>query len=142
MVLAITTTETSLLVHLIVVTLYLCATVGFFISLWLAVDGSMKLSCMNSEFRSGALGRNGQIRLDEFAIRSDVHIAIARWYLNSKARQLGGLREVDDVGESVYLFGEAKRNFLRFQMALLSADQEHSTSTIQMNWLENNVKNH
>ncbi len=33
------------------------------------------------------LEKNGQIRLDEFAIRSDVHIAITQWYLNYKARQ-------------------------------------------------------
>lgn len=122
MVLPIATIGTSLLVKLIALTLYLGASVGFVVAIWLTVDGSMKLGWMNSEFKLGALGRNGQIRLDEFAIRSEVHIAIARWYLNSKARQLGGLREVDDVGEPVYLFGEAKRNFLRSQIALLSPE--------------------
>lgn len=97
----------------------LLAVGGLFIIVWLIVDCAFKLIALNSEFKSSALGRDGQIRLDEFAIRSNIHIAVARWYLDSKARQFGGLRELDDVGDTVYLFGEGRRAFLRQQMALL-----------------------
>lgn len=68
MVLPITTVETSLLANLIAFTTFIVATVGSFVTLWLAVDGSIKLSQMNSEFKLGALGRSGQIRLDESSL--------------------------------------------------------------------------
>ena len=83
---------------------------------------------LNSEFKSSALGRDGQIRLDEFAIRSNIHIVIARWYLDSKARQFGGLREVDELGDRCYLFGESRRAFLRRQMALLEEKPTNKAS--------------
>ena len=101
---------------------------GLFIVVWLAVDGAFKLIALNSEFKSSALGRDGLIRLDEFAIRSNIHIAVARWYLESKARQFGGLREVDELGDTVYLFGEGRRAFLRQQMALLEEQPTNKAS--------------
>jgi hypothetical protein len=110
----------------------LCMVGGLFIVVWLVVSATFKLIELNSEFRSGALGRDGQIRLDEFAIRSNIHIVIARWYLNSKARQFGGLRELDELGDTLYLFGEGRRAFLRQQMALLDvANCKHREMKLQ-----------
>lgn len=98
----------ELLVDLI--TLFLSITV-FFVA-WLFLGLSMKLGEMDCELRI-LTGSNKDVRLDAFAIRCGIHVAVAKWYLNSKARQLNGLREVDDLGDVVYLFGEAKRKFLQ-----------------------------
>lgn len=79
-----------------------------------------KLAEMDSELRIGTSGSNwGEIRLDKFAVRCGIHASIARWYLDSKVRQLNGLKETDELGDVTYLFGEAKRKFLQEHLALL-----------------------
>ncbi len=94
------------------------------LGVWLSIWGFSKLGNMNLELKLLTLGQGrGEVRLDEFAIRCSVHVAVARWYLNSKARQLNGLREVDELGDVVYLFGDAKRKFLQEQLTLLSPEK-------------------
>lgn len=41
----------------------------------------------------------------------------------SSARQLNALQEVDEFGDRIYLFGEAKRKFLQENLALLSQNE-------------------
>jgi hypothetical protein len=94
------------------------------LGVWLSIWGFSKLGDMNLELKLLTLGQGrGEVRLDEFAIRCSVHVAVARWYLNSKARQLNGVREVDELGDVVYLFGDAKRKFLQEQLALLTSER-------------------
>ncbi|MBW4621796.1 MAG: hypothetical protein KME17_20825 [Cyanosarcina radialis HA8281-LM2] len=86
-----------------------------------AIDISVKLQFMDREFRSLVLRNsksNGKINLFEFAVESGVHGAIARWYLNRKAKQFSAFTERDELGEEFYYFGESKRHYL----ALLSED--------------------
>jgi hypothetical protein len=70
-----------------------------------------KLSQMDTELRLLFAGSNdwGKVRLDIFAIRVGVHASIANWYLTRIARQFNALREIDEFGDVVFLFGEAKR---------------------------------
>ena len=76
---------------------------------------------MDREFRLlNVVSDKGKIRLDNFTISCNIHIVIAKWYLDSKARQLNALQEIDEFGDRVYLFGEAKRKFLKENLALLS----------------------
>ncbi|AFZ33627.1 hypothetical protein Glo7428_5252 (plasmid) [Gloeocapsa sp. PCC 7428] len=94
------------------------------LSIWLSIWGFSKLGDMNLELRLLTLGSGqGKVRLDEFAIRCSVHVAVARWYLNSKARQLNGVREVDELGDVVYLFGDAKRKFLQEHLASITSER-------------------
>jgi len=87
---------------------------GTLIAVWLIVGLFCKLGEMDMQLRMLTFGHDwGQVRLDLFAIRAGVHVAIANWYLARKARQFNGLREVDDLGDVVFLFGEAKRKFLQ-----------------------------
>jgi hypothetical protein len=96
-------------------------------TIWLGIWGFSKLGEMDGELRLLTVGRGWEkVRLDEFAIRCSVHVAFARWYLNSKAQQLNGLREVDELRDVVYLFGEAKRKFLHEHLALLSPERERT----------------
>ena len=86
--------------------------IASFFGIWSLLGLMAKLGEMDSELR--ILTRcDKEIRLDTFAISCGIHVAFAMWYLNSKARQLNGIREVDDLGDVVYLFGEAKRKFLQ-----------------------------
>lgn len=111
------------LVEDIVLLLKLALMLGFPFGIWLTLWGCSKLGEMDLEMRLLTLGQGqGKVRLDEFAIRCSIHVAVARWYLNSKARQLNGVREVDELGDVVYLFGDAKRKFLQEQLTLLSPE--------------------
>lgn len=91
------------------VSLCLGLVLGLFIVVWLAVDGTFKLIGLNSTFNMATLGVDrGKIRLDEFTIRAGVRVSVAKWYLNSKTRQLNGIKEVNDLGDVVYLFGDTQ----------------------------------
>jgi hypothetical protein len=69
-----------------------------------------KLSQMDTELRLLTVVKDwGLVHLDIFAIRTGVHASIANWYLARKVRQFNALREVDEFGDVVFLFGEAKR---------------------------------
>lgn len=99
------------------------------LGVWLSIWGFSKLGDMNLQLKLLTLGPGqGLVRLDEFAIRCSVHVRVARWYLNSKARQLNGVREVDELGDVIYLFGDAKRKFLQEQLALPSSERESNLS--------------
>lgn len=99
---------------------------GIAVVMWLILGFFSKLSEMDREFKTLTIGSDrigsdwGKVRLDQFAIRCSAHVALAKWYLNSKARQLNALKEVDEFRDVMYLFGEAKRNFVRENLALLS----------------------
>lgn len=117
----------GLLAEKIALLLDLSLLLGMPLIIWLVIWGYSKLGEMDGELRLLTVGRNWeQVRLDEFAIRCGVHAAVARWYLTSKARQLNGLQEVDELGDMVYLFGEAKRKFLQEHLVLLSSKQERT----------------
>lgn len=98
----------ELLADLITIFLF----IGLFFSIWGLLNLSMKLGEMDRELRM-LTALDKEIRLDKFTISCGIHVLFAKWYLNSKARQLNGMREVDDLGDVVYLFGEAKRKFLQ-----------------------------
>jgi hypothetical protein len=113
----------GLLAEDIAILLELSLLLGIPLIIWLVIWTYSKLGEMDRELHLLTVGRDwGEVRLDKFAIRCSVHVAVARWYLNSKARQLNGLREVDELGDAVYLFGEAKRKFLQEQLELLSPE--------------------
>jgi hypothetical protein len=82
------------------------------LGVFVAVQVFFKLNQMDCELHILTDGGR-EIRLDKFAIRCGIHVAFTKWYLNSKARQLNRLREVDDLGDVVYLFGEASGNFYK-----------------------------
>lgn len=83
------------------------------IGIWLVVLAYGKLTAMDGELRLLTVENDwGKVRLDIFAIRCGVHSTIANWYLARKARQLNGIRQMDEWGDVVFLFGEAKRKFL------------------------------
>jgi hypothetical protein len=72
-----------------------------------------KLSEMNQELRMMVLGREaGVISLVDFTLRCRVHVSVARWFLAGKAQQLNGIRDVDESGDTVFLFGKAKQKYL------------------------------
>lgn len=99
----------DLLVRLIPLLLFF----ALFPGIWLLLEMSFKLREMDGLLRIEIGSNWKEVRLDKFAIDCGIHVAFAKWYLNSKARQLNGLREVNDLGDIVYLFGEAKRKFLQ-----------------------------
>ncbi|MBV9386245.1 MAG: hypothetical protein JOZ78_07445 [Chroococcidiopsidaceae cyanobacterium CP_BM_ER_R8_30] len=81
--------------------------------IWLTVLAYGKLNAMDSELRLLTVENDwGKVRLDLFAIRCGVHSSVANWYLTRKARQLNGIHQIDEWGDVVFLFGEAKRKFL------------------------------
>ncbi len=83
---------------------------------------------MDREFKLlNVIRDGGKIRLDNFTISCSVHVVVAKWYLDSKARQLNALQEVDEFGDRIYLFGEAKRKFLQENLALLSQNENAPT---------------
>ncbi len=89
---------------------------AFFFGIWWSLGLLSKFSEMDIELN--ILTRTEkEIRLDMFAINCGIHVLLAKWYLNSKARQLNGIKEGDDLGDAVYLFGEAKRKFLQEHLA-------------------------
>lgn len=109
----------DLLVRLISLFLFL----ALFVGIWLLLEWSSKLREMDSELRM-AIGSNWkEVRLDKFAIDCGIHVVLAKWYLNSKARQLNGLRDANDLGDIVYLFGEAKRRFLQEHLSDMEAEK-------------------
>jgi len=84
------------------------------VTVWLVAGMSWKLGEMDMQLKMSTTGNDwGRVRLDVFAIRAGVHVAVANWYLERKAHQFNGLREVDDFGDVVFLFGDAKRKFLQ-----------------------------
>ncbi|MBV8886954.1 MAG: hypothetical protein JO235_23580 [Chroococcidiopsidaceae cyanobacterium CP_BM_RX_35] len=86
---------------------------GSVMGIWLTVLVYGKLTTMDSELRLLTVENDwGKIRLDLFAIRCGVHSTVANWYLGRKARQFNGIRQIDEWGDIVFLFGEAKRKFL------------------------------
>lgn len=86
---------------------------ALFFGIWLLLGLSSKLSEMDSRLRIEIGSNWKEVRLDKFAIDCGIHVAFAKWYLNSKARQLNGLCEANDLGDIVYLFGDAKQKFLQ-----------------------------
>jgi hypothetical protein len=75
--------------------------------------GLGKLSMMDQELRLMVLGKEaGRVALVDFTLRCGVHVAVARWFLAAKARQLNAIQEVDEGGDVVFLFREAKRKYL------------------------------
>jgi len=105
----------ELLVRLIPLFLFL----ALFPSIWMLFELSSKLSEMDSRLRMEIGSNWKEIRLDKFTIDCGIHVAFAKWYLNLKARQLNGLREVNDLGDIVYLFGDAKRKFLQEHLSYM-----------------------
>lgn len=98
------------------------------IGIWSFLWFLSKLSEMDREFRLlNVVSDKGKIRLDNFTISCSIHIVVAKWYLDSKARQLNALQEVDEFGDRIYLFGEAKRKFLQENLALLSQNENAPT---------------
>ncbi len=95
--------------------IFLVFMAGSAITIWLFMGAQGKLSEMDAELRLLFASSNdsGKVRLDVFAIRTGVHASIANWYLARKARQFNALREIDEFGDVVFLFGEAKRKFLQ-----------------------------
>lgn len=101
---------------------------GTAIGLWSFLGFLSKLSEMDREFKLlNVIRDGGEIRLDHFTISCSVHVVVAKWYLDSKARQLNALQEVDEFGDRIYLFGEAKRKFLQENLALLSQNENAPT---------------
>lgn len=86
--------------------------IGLFFGIWGLLGLMWKLSEMDLELKYHTRS-DQEIRLDKFAISCGIHVAFAKWYLNSKARQFNGMREVDELGDVVYLFGDAKRKYLQ-----------------------------
>lgn len=122
------------LVEDIAILLEIALLLAVLFTIWLSIWSFSKLSEMDKELQLMTLGRDwGEVRLDKFVIRCSVHVAVAKWYLNSKARQLNGLREVDDFGDVVYLFGEAKRKFLQEHLTLTSLEKERTKLKSQHN---------
>lgn len=90
--------------------------IASFFGIWSFLGLLAKFSEMDFELK--ILTRSDkEIRLDKFAINCGIHVMFAKWYLNSKARQLNGIWEVDELGDVVYLFGDAKRKFLQEHLA-------------------------
>jgi len=109
-----------------IITLFLI--VGTAYGIWTVLWFQSKLSEMDREFRLFNIGtEGGKIRLDTFTISCSLHIFFTKWYLDSKARQLNALQEVDEFGDRIYLFGEAKRKFLKENLALLSQNENAPT---------------
>ena len=97
---------------------------GIMIGTWSFLSFLSKLSEMDRELKLlNVIRDGGKIRLDNFTISCSVHVVVAKWYLDSKARQLNALQEVDEFGDRIYLFGEAKRKFLQENLALLSQNE-------------------
>jgi hypothetical protein len=72
-----------------------------------------RLSMMNQELRVMVLGKGaGRVALVDFTLRCGVHVVVARWFLLAKAQQLNAIQEVDEEGDVVFLFREAKRKYL------------------------------
>lgn len=101
--------------------IFLVLIFGIAIGTWSFLGFLSKLSEMDRELKLlNVIRDGGKIRLDNFTISCSVHVVVAKWYLNSKARQLNALQEVDEFSDRIYLFGEAKRKFLQENLALLS----------------------
>ncbi len=95
--------------------MFFVVVIGTASAIWLLMWAQWKFSQMDAELRLLFADSNdwGKVRLDIFAIRVGVHASIANWYLTRKARQFNALREIDEFGDVVFLFGEAKRKFLQ-----------------------------
>ena len=98
-------------VDAIVALITLALILGIALGLWMVLWSMGKLSSMDFELRLLATGKE-EVRLDYFSLRCGVHATVAHWYLSRKARQLNGLREIDEFGDTFFLFGEAKRKYL------------------------------
>ncbi len=104
-----TTAIASLIADLICLFLTLVCLAGFWLFFW----ATAKLSEMNNELRYLAIGQDwGEVHLDKFTLKCGVHAAVANWFLDRKARQLNGVRHVNEWGDTVFLFGAAKQKFL------------------------------
>ena len=120
--------DALLLTDKITAILSLFLLLGIAPGIWLVLWFLSKLSEMDREFRLlNVVSDKRKIRLDNFTISCSIHIVVAKWYLDSKARQLNALKEVDEFGDRIYLFGEAKRKFLKENLALLSQNENAPT---------------
>ena len=54
----------------------------------------------------------GQIRLLEFCLEAEVSAKIGKRFLEKKVEEFSGVVDVDQFGDIVYFFGDAKGKFL------------------------------
>lgn len=99
--------------------LYNCLILGVWLGAIACVAGTFlvwsQVGAMNGEFRNLVLGNSaspGKLSLFEFSVKSGVHVRMARWYLDRKAKQFRAFRDWDDLGEEYYYFGSSKSEFL------------------------------
>ncbi len=81
----------------------ICFSLTFVVLTWFCLIfwATDKLSRMNTELRYMAIGNWGEVPLDQFTLKCGVHAAVANWFLSRKARQLNGVRHVNEWGDTI-----------------------------------------
>jgi hypothetical protein len=81
---------------------------GWVLNMWLSIGRTDK----HSEFLSCIKYDSGKVELLKFALSTRLSAKAAKRYLDHKAKEFGGISDINEVGDIIYYFGKSKQQLI------------------------------